>query len=470
MTYRGNGNYHKRGCSCGKRQPDNATVVRCEGDLDRDPRWPPSAPDYPVALHVAPGMLAAVPRLHLVELHAPYNEITSIDKEDIPDTLRVLDVRNNSIAHITSAAAEALLSLSKNLGYNVSLAGNLLACRCEDELAIATLQRAKITDWNTTQCVDRHYVVDKRKLCQDKIFMIMLGVVGALFTLALIALASLWLQPRFNQFLFNHGLCLKYLLNFKDISEDPMKTHDVFISYSHKDLQFAKTLIQKLESYCYTTIEHCRDWLPGESVIQQITDSVMSARRTLLLVSDNYAESKWALEEFHAAHQHAMEHGSARVIVVLCELQSPKKLPEELQLYLKHNTYLDWGDRYFWDKLCRVMPRPQVIPQPIIEEPLNDKAVPPVKRQEIIADPALLLSRLSLDKNSPLSDLVLVAPVKSHYSSQESSGQSSPVTPVVTELPPLGTHIYKEPCTVRISSLQSNIQRAMPAPVFQVAC
>ncbi|XP_061704806.1 protein toll-like isoform X2 [Cydia pomonella] len=429
-----------KGCSCAKRQPDNATVVRCAGPLPLVPSWPPAAPGYPVALHVAPGTLAAVPRLNLLELHAPNNKITNIDKEDIPDTLRILDVRNNSIAHITSSAAEKLLSLSKNVDYKVLLGGNPLACECEDEYAIATLQRAKITDWNTTQCVDRYYVIDKRKLCNDEMLPTLLGVIGALFILTLAALSFLCLRPRINQFLFNHGMCLKYVLNVKDDAEDPIKTHDVFISYSHKDLEFAKKLIEKLESYGNTTIEHCRDWLPGESVIQQITDSVMSARRTLLLVSDNYAESKWALEEFHAAHAHAMEHGSARVIVVLCDLQSVKKLPEELQLYLKHNTYLDWSDRYFWDKLCRVMPQPRVVPPPVIEQSLHDKAVrPSVKGQEIIAAPALLLSRLSLDKDLPLSKLVLVAPVqKSHDGPHESSEEASPVTPVVTEPPPLG--------------------------------
>ncbi|XP_063543537.1 uncharacterized protein LOC134751914 [Cydia strobilella] len=103
------------GCACDKRQPDKATVVRCAGPLPRAPSWPPAAPGYSVALHVAPGTLAAVPRLKLVELHAPNNNITNIDKEDIPDTLSVLDVRNNSIARITSVAAKMLLSLSKNV-------------------------------------------------------------------------------------------------------------------------------------------------------------------------------------------------------------------------------------------------------------------------------------------------------------------------------------------------------------------
>ncbi|XP_063369130.1 protein toll-like [Cydia amplana] len=456
------------GCSCVKRQPDNATVVRCAGALPPAPSWPPGTPGYPVALHVAPGTLTAVPRLKLVELHAPNNKITNIYKEDIPDTLRVLDVRNNSIARITSAAAKTLLNLSKHVDYKVSLAGNPLACECEDEYAIASLQRAKITDWNTTQCVDRHYVVDKRKLCNDKMLPTSLGVIGALFILTLTALFFLCLRPRINQFLFNHGMCLKYVLKVKDDADDPMKTHDVFISYAYKDLEFAKKLIEKLERYGNTTIEHCRDWLPGETVIRQITDSVMRARRTLLLVSDNYAESKWALEEFHAAHAHAMEHGSARVIVVLCELQSLKKLPEELQLYLKHNTYLDWSDHYFWDKLRRVMPQPRVVPSSVIEQSLHDKPVPP--SQEIIADPALLLSRLSLDNDLPLSKLVLVAPVhQSHDSPQESSAKDSPVTPVVTEPPQLGINDRASFCSVNVSTLPSNILRELPAPVFHVA-
>ncbi|XP_063633989.1 protein toll-like [Cydia splendana] len=345
-------------CSCEKRPRDNATVVRCESALPQAPRWPPAAPDFPLALHVAPGILDVVPRLALVELHAPNNNITNIDEADIPDTLRVLDVRNNSIAHVRLAAAQ-LLGGEHATGKNrsVFLAGNQLACSCADAPAFSLLKRV-VLDWDTTQCVDKSYVSLKTKndLCASLLLPILFGVAVPLLTLVVAGLILQRLLPRVKQLLFKRNLCLRWILSANDKVNDPDKTHDVFLSYSYDDLERLNELKSGLEKLGYSTIEHCRDWQPGDAVMEQIARSVLCARRTLLLVSDNYAKSKWALEEFHAAHAHAMERRTARVLIVRCGLNKPEVLPSDLQLYLYNNTYLAWEDPKFWYKLYRVMP------------------------------------------------------------------------------------------------------------------
>lgn len=345
-------------CSCEKRPRDNATVVRCTGTLPQAPRWPPAAREFPLALHVGPGALDAVPRLALVELHAPNNNITNIDETDISDTLRVLDVRNNSIAHVTLAAAQ-LLGGEHAAGKNrsVLLAGNRLACSCGDAPAFNLLKRV-VLDWDTTQCMDQSYVSLKTKneLCASVLLPILFGVAVPLLTLVVAGLILQRLLPRVKQLLFKRNLCLRWILSANDKVNDPDKTHDVFLSYAYDDLERLNELKSGLEKLGYSTIEHCRDWQPGDAVMEQIARSVLCARRTLLLVSDNYAKSKWALEEFHAAHAHAMERRTARVLIVRCGLNKPEVLPSDLQLYLYNNTYLAWEDPKFWYKLYHVMP------------------------------------------------------------------------------------------------------------------
>ncbi|XP_063633974.1 protein toll-like [Cydia splendana] len=344
-------------CSCKNRPRDNATVMFCTGALPRDPHWPLATKDFPLALHVAPGMLAAVPNITLVELHAPNNNITMLADKDVSDTLRVLDVRNNSISRISLNASKVLAQIENVTLY---LSGNRLACECNDVPAFSHLNLVGGGDWNLTQCVDMSLASGKteRDLCPSPL-PIVFGIVFPLLLIAVVCLTVYLLWPRVKQFMFRHDLFANWILRECDDTHDPEKTDDAFLSYSYVDLDQLKELKNGLEKLGYSTIEHQTDWQPGDAVLEQITKSVLKARRTLLLVTDNFAESEWTPVEFRIAHRHALKTRTKRVLIVNCGLQKPKKLPLDLQIYLESHTYLEWDDPKFWHKLRRFMPPPR---------------------------------------------------------------------------------------------------------------
>ena len=62
--------------------------------------------------------------------------------------------------------------------------------------------------------------------------------------------------------------------------------------------------------------------------------------------------------EFKLANVKASERKEGWVIVILYNISLEEvkdDINEELKAYLKSNTYIEWGDRYFWPKLEKAL-------------------------------------------------------------------------------------------------------------------
>lgn len=141
--------------------------------------------------------------------------------------------------------------------------------------------------------------------------------------------------------------------------DDRDKLFDAFVSYSSKDEAFvAEELAPVLENGDppYKLCLHYREFPVNGYISDTIVQAVESSRRTIMVLSENFIKSEWCRFEFKSAHHQVLRDRRKRLIVILLGEVPQKDLDPDIRLYLKTNTYLQWGDKLFWEKLKFALP------------------------------------------------------------------------------------------------------------------
>ena len=247
----------------------------------------------------------------------------------------------------------------------ISLGRNPWKCDCDtrDFLHFIQSNEFNITDVTQVTCENSKKVLKSitvNELCPvEKEIIVGIAFSIAILGLTIGGLAAFYYryQKEIKVWLYAHQMCLWFVTE-EELDKD--KTYDAFISYSHKDEDFVvNELVTKLEEEPrpFKLCIHFRDWLAGEWIPTQIAKSVKDSKRTIVVVSPNFVQSEWGRLEFRAAHSQALNEGRARVIVILYgDIGPTEKLEPELKTYLRMNTYVKWGDPWFWDKLRYALP------------------------------------------------------------------------------------------------------------------
>lgn len=200
------------------------------------------------------------------------------------------------------------------------------------------------------------------ELCHFSITVVIISVSLASFGILFGTLILLYYryENQIKVWMFSHKICM-WLVTEKEMDRD--KLYDAFISYSHLDEPFVvEHLVPQLENgeNPFKLCIHIRDWPVGGYIPHQIVKSVESSRRTIIILSPNFLTSSWGQVEFREAYLKMVKERCPRVIIILLkDVGDTSKLYPELKAYLTMNTYLKWGDPWFWQKLRYAMPHPQ---------------------------------------------------------------------------------------------------------------
>ncbi|KAF5290884.1 hypothetical protein FQA39_LY14564 [Lamprigera yunnana] len=281
----------------------------------------------------------------------------------IPPKIQTLTLDHNNISFFNY---EILEMLNTSTLANVSFGNNSWKCDCStlnfSSFLVSNLARKQI-DANSIKCRGSGKLLvhlNKNELCPNHTTMaIALSMCIAIVGLVVAACTIFYYryELEIKVWLYAHKICLWFVTE-KEI--DKNKDYDAFISYSHKDEDFVTDkLIPVLEMgpTPYKLCWHMRDWVAGEFIPTQISRSVENSRRTLVVLSPGFLKSVWGKVEFRTAHTQAMKEGRVRVIIILYgDVDLNNDLDDELKAYVNTNTYIKWGEPWFWDKLRYALP------------------------------------------------------------------------------------------------------------------
>jgi hypothetical protein len=107
--------------------------------------------------------------------------------------------------------------------------------------------------------------------------------------------------------------------------------------------------------------------LAGFQIADNIGNAINKSHRTILLLSKEFLQSSWCHYEFQQVHYKVMREGEGRLIVVLMGDVSANRIQDrQLRSYVNSHTYLQRGEKLFWEKLVFSMPEKRA--QKIAEE------------------------------------------------------------------------------------------------------
>ncbi|XP_014216225.1 protein toll [Copidosoma floridanum] len=364
-------------CTCWRIPGRKVLSVDCSHrNLTSVPSMVNNSENWSIELNMTGNRLHSTPKMNnsylanVTALNLSFNNISDVRVDVFSNSLRDLRLHNNSISRINYYVVQHLYD-DDDLLRNLTLHGNPWICDCETRNMLNFVQK-KLTTYKLHDVTCRE---NNRKLSEVTADELCEGMIKFIVFVAFFFAACIAVGSALAAFYFKYKMKIKMWLYSKQcclwfVTEaelDKDKLYDAFISFSHKDEDFVeKEIVTKLEEgpMSYKLCLHYRDWLAGEWIPEQIARSVEESKRTIVIVSPNFLESVWARIEFRTAYNQALKEGRARVIVVLYgNIGNTAELDPELQVYLSMNTYLKWGDPWFWDKLRYALPHKQELPK-----------------------------------------------------------------------------------------------------------
>ena len=139
--------------------------------------------------------------------------------------------------------------------------------------------------------------------------------------------------------------------------------YDIFVSYANDDYRFVTVeMYNTLDAAAVSMCLHQKDFLPGSYIAENILRAIKSSRKTVIVLSPAFLDSKWCMYEFNIARMEGIygRDGESIIFVVMYEEIDISRISGEIRECLETESYLAYPKEeeerpYFWEMLTRAL-------------------------------------------------------------------------------------------------------------------
>ncbi|XP_045712108.1 toll-like receptor 7 isoform X3 [Phyllostomus hastatus] len=185
-----------------------------------------------------------------------------------------------------------------------------------------------------------------------------LSMSAALFLMVVMTASHLY----FWDVWYSYHFCKAKIKGYQRLIS-PDSCYDAFIVYDTKDPAVTEwvldELVTKLEDPREKHFNLCleeRDWLPGQPVLENLSQSIQLSKKTVFVMTDKYAKTENFKIAFYLSHQRLMDEKVDVIILIFLEKPLQKSKFLQLRKRLCGSSVLEWPTNpqahpYFWQCL-----------------------------------------------------------------------------------------------------------------------
>lgn len=290
----------------------------------------------------------------LQALHLRNNALSGVNASvSHMHSLRYIDLAHNSIASFGVEFTRELDVIMKYSNLTIDLRNNSLICSCNTLSFLTWLQRIQqqFVSLSSYQC---HFDTNNTSVFLNNLDLLV-EILDAkcsnfevLISSASVALVLLTLIPVVGM-IYRYRMHLLYWYYVvkrstrtpQQIVEDNFK-YDAFVSFADEDYQF---IIDDLLPVCekqhgLNLCIHCRDFIPGTPIAENITNAIHCSRKTIILLDEYFLASAWCMYEYRMACMEHIYSCRENIILVMYKGIEEDRLPLDILETMMTQTYL----------------------------------------------------------------------------------------------------------------------------------
>ncbi|XP_071121503.1 toll-like receptor 4 [Mytilus edulis] len=310
-------------------------------------------------------------------LNLSNNYFTDIDFDISHLTLlQVLDLSNNRIQKFSEKSMKKLDVLFGSSNVKLNLGENILQCSCDaisfiewlldkqDYFSAKNETKCKFANGTTIFLTDfRSTMLQLKENCASRLVLI-ICISISITSMLVIAIIGIVYRYRWRLRYAYYMIKSKYKRDNIAQTDEQEYTYDAFISYADNEQDFiVRECIPNLEEGGNAKLcIHKRDFLPGNEITYNITNSIHESRKVVCIITKSFLDSYYCMFEFNMARMESIYSRSKENILFLVFLDQfrSKDLPLIMLEHVQNDSYIEYpndeqGNVVFWEKIKEIL-------------------------------------------------------------------------------------------------------------------